>query len=149
MLSGFDEKISELERQLEPVEDGFQLLGRMESAAAKFRAARLCANLGYDVAFRKTPDLLVQEVPVEVKLLRSHAPRARRAALEDAFSRQSARIVIFDNSGVFHTVWFDESNDNWALAKAMRLARSGKRSTLELSYSNLYGRAVGKVVPSS
>jgi hypothetical protein len=50
---------------------------------------------------------------------------------------------------VFHTVWFDESNDNWALAKAMRLARSGKRSTLELSYSNLYGRAVGKVVPSS
>ena len=149
-LSGFDEKISELERQLARVENGSQLLDRIESAAAEFRVAHLCANLGCDVAFRKTPDLLVEDVPVEVKLLRSRDPRAKRAALEDAFCRQRARIVIFDNSWVFHTKWFDESNDcRWALAKAMRLARSGKRSALELSYSNLYGRAVGKVVPSS
>lgn len=146
-LSGFDEKMLELQRQLERVENGSQLLDRIDSAAAEFRAARLCANMGHDVAFRKTPDLLVEDVPVEVKLLRSRDPRAKRAALEDAFSRQRARIVIFDSSWVFHTVWFDESDDyRWALAKAMRLARRGKRKALELSYSNLYGKAVGKLI---
>jgi hypothetical protein len=148
-LSGFDDKVSELERQVESTEDGFQLRDRIESAGAEFRVARLCANLGYDVSFSNTPDLLVERVPVEVKLLRSRDPRASGAVLEEAFSRQRARIVILDNSWVFHTKWFDESNDyRWALAKALRLARRGKRSTLELSYSNLYGRAVGNV-PSS
>lgn len=149
-LSGFDDKVSELERQVEGTEDGLQLLDRIESAGAEFRVARLCANLGYDVSFCRTPDLLVEKVPVEVKLLRSRDPRARRGALEEAFSRQRARIVILDNSWVFHTTWFDESNDyRWALAKAMRSARRGVKTALELSYSNVYGRAVGNLVPSS
>jgi hypothetical protein len=146
-LPGFDEKMLELQRQLERVENGSQLLDRIDSAAAEFRAARLCASLGHEVAFRKTPDLLVEDVPVEVKLLRSRDSRAKRAAFEDASTRQRARIVIFDSSWVFHTVWFDESDDyRWALAKAMRLARRGKTSALELSYSNLYSKAVGKLV---
>ena len=146
-ISGFDEKILELERQLSGTNHGPQLMDRIESAGAEFRTARLYADLGRNVIFGRTPDLTVDRVPVEVKMPRSPDERAVYAATDKAFTRQHAQIVIIDNSWVFHNRLFDVSKDHrWALRKALKYAGRGKRTALRLSYSNLYGRAVADLI---